>query len=234
MPEAPPVVRIEPGQPAYPSEMSGSRRAPVISAMGNLGLLSSLGIGFCGSRKATESGIALAADCAEQAVGAGLTVISGNAAGVDTAAHHAALAHGGSTILVLAEGMNHFRIRKEFRADWDWTRVLVLSQFVPEAIWQAYRAMERNELIIALSRALVVVEAGTTGGTLAAGMRGLQLGKPVFVADHDRADEVAPGNAQLLVKGAARLGRSQETGRANVAMLRDVASRQRPVQQMLL
>jgi DNA processing protein len=194
----------------------------VLSTLGNLDLLDTPGLGFCGSRKASEKGIAVTVDCAEQAVKAGFTVISGNAAGVDLAAHHTALAHGGATI------------RQELRPVWDWARVLVISQFVPQAVWQAYRAMERNDVIISLSRAMIVVEAGKTGGTLAAGLRTLQLGKPLFVAEYENIEQVAPGNAQLLGKGASRLRRSRETGRANVAALREIAAQQRPVQSLLL
>lgn len=234
MPETPPAVRLEPGKPGYPLSMSRGGKSPMLSTLGNLGLLDTPGLGFCGSRKASEKGIAVTIDCAEQAVKVGFTVISGNAAGVDLVAHHTALVQGGATILVLAEGIEHFRIKRELRPVWDWARVLVISQFVPEAIWKAYRAMERNDVIIALSRAMIVVEAGDTGGTLAAGLRTLQLGKPLFVADYENIENVAPGNAQLLGKGASRLRRSRETGRASVAALRAIAAQQRPVQSVLI
>lgn len=229
-----PTTLLEPGQKGYPPSMSQGGKAPALSMLGNMDLLATPGLGFCGSRKASEKGIAVAIDCAEQAVQAGFTVISGNAAGVDSAAHHTALKHGGSTILVLPEGIDRFRIRAELRPVWDWERVLVISQFVPNAVWQAYRAMARNELIIALSRAMIVIEAGETGGTLAAGMRSLEVGKPIFVADFENIDEVAPGNAQLLGKGAQRLRRSRETGRANVAALREIAGRPERIQSVLL
>lgn len=229
-----PAARLEPGHNRYPLSMSRGGKPPVLSTLGNLDLLDTPGLGFCGSRKASEKGIAITIDCAEQAVQAGFTVISGNAAGVDFAAHHTALEHGGSTILVLAEGIDRFRIRSELRPVWDWARVLVISQFVPNAVWQAYRAMARNELIIALSRAMIVIEAGETGGTLAAGLRSLEIGKPIFVADYENIELVAPGNAQLLGKGAQRLRRNRETGRANVEALREIAGRPERVQAVLL
>ncbi len=229
------TLGLEPSSPDYPASLRSGGRAPVLSALGNLSLLNGpAGLGFCGSRRASERGIAVTVDCAEQAVKAGLTVISGHAAGVDFAAHHTALAHGGATIIVLAEGIERFRIRKDMRPVWDWTRVLVISQFVPNAVWQAYRAMQRNDVIIALSRAMIVVEAGESGGTLAAGLRALKVGKPLFVADYDNLEQVAPGNARLLSEGAARLRRSRETGRAQVATIRDIATRAQPEQSALL
>lgn len=60
---------------------------------------------------------------------------------------------------VLPEGINHFRIKKILAGFWDWNRVLVISQFEPEDSWQTFRAMTRNQLIIALSHAMVVIEA---------------------------------------------------------------------------
>jgi DNA processing protein len=228
------VIELTPSHPRYPAGVVSGRKAPVLSALGNLDLLDRPGIGFCGSRKASEKGLSVAADCAEQAVAAGFVVISGNAAGIDLEAHRAALQHGGATILVLPEGIEKFRVRQELRPVWDWARVLVISQFVPQAVWQAYRAMERNEIIIGLSRAMIVVEAGETGGTLAAGLRTLEIGKPLFVAQYDNMEAVAPGNAQLLGMGAKRLMRSRETGKASVAMIHEIAIAPRPLQPALL
>jgi DNA processing protein len=232
--DRPTVIELTPSHPRYPAGVVSGRKAPVLSALGNLDLLDRPGIGFCGSRKASEKGLSVAADCAEQAVAAGFVVISGNAAGIDLEAHRAALQHGGATILVLPEGIEKFRVRQELRPVWDWARVLVISQFVPQAVWQAYRAMERNEIIIGLSRAMIVVEAGETGGTLAAGLRTLEIGKPLFVAQYDNMEAVAPGNAQLLGMGAKRLMRSRETGKASVAMIHEIAIAPRPLQPALL
>lgn len=234
MAATPSVIRLEPREPDYPAGIGVSGRAPVLSALGNLSLLKMPGLGFCGSRKASVKGIAVAEDCAEQAVKAGFAVISGYAAGVDFAAHRAALASGGTTVLVLAEGIERFSMRKELRPVWDWERALVISQFSPKATWKVWRAMQRNEVIIGISCAMVVIEAGEKGGTIAAGLRALELGKPLFVADYENIETVAPGNALLLAKGAKRLRRSRETGRANMTVLDDISKTFAPVQPVLL
>ena len=83
--------------------------------------------------------------------------------------------------------------------------------------------MERNALIIALSRAMIVIEAGDTGGTLDAGLQTLSVGKPLFVADYENIDTVAPGNSLLIGKGATRLRRSRHTGRANLEGLQRIS-----------
>lgn len=225
MTDRPSVNILKPDGVGYPAKLVAAlgNKAPVVYAMGNLGLFDAPGIGFCGSRKASEKGLETASDCAEQAAAAGLAVISGNAAGIDEAAHHAALQAGGATVLVLPEGIDHFRIRRSLRGVWDWRRVLVVSTFEPNAVWQAYRAMNRNGVIIALSRAMIVIEAGETGGTLNAGLSTLTAGKPLFVAVYEQMEAQAPGNAHLLDKGAHRLQRSRTTGRANLERVRIAA-----------
>jgi DNA processing protein len=226
--EWPAIRRIAPGMAEYPLALAVMRKPPVIHAMGNLSLLDQIGIGFCGSRKASEKGLETAADCADLAARDSIVVVSGNAAGVDLVAHSSALKAGGTTILVLPEGIDHFRIRKEFRSLWDWSRVLVLSQFEPTAPWQAYRAMERNAVIIALSRAMIVIEAGATGGTLNAGLTTLANGKPLFVAIYEKMAVNAPGNALLIERGGVPLAKSRTTGRANLDRVR-MAIHEHPV-----
>ncbi|MDX2101078.1 MAG: DNA-processing protein DprA [Alphaproteobacteria bacterium] len=216
---SPDVDRWSPTTTTYPNAVLGlyGSKSPELSVQGAISILDQPGIGFCGSRKASEQGIEIARDCAEQAVLDGYTVVSGYAAGVDEAAHHAALAAGGRTIIVLPEGINQFRIRRSLKAVWDWDRVLVISGFEPTAVWRAHQAMARNRLIVALSRAMIVIEAGETGGTLDAGRQTLAAQKPLFVVDY--AAQHAVGNPLLIAAGGMPLRRSRNTGRANLAEL---------------
>jgi DNA processing protein len=163
-------------------------------------LLTAHGIGVCGSRNASDEGLRAATACGEVATQQGLTVVSGYARGVDTTAHFSALSSGGSTVIVLPEGINRFRVKSGPVADaWNTERVLVVSQFSPGRPWSAGNAMARNNVIIGLSLALVVVEAGEKGGTLAAGTKALQLNKPVLAL----AFALNPrGNAALIRQGA--------------------------------
>lgn len=186
-----------------------------IYCMGNFGLLDIPGAGFCGSRKASPAGIAVAEDCALQIAESGYPVISGYASGVDMAAHKAALAAGGTTVIVLPEGIDHFRIKKEVTECWDWNRILVISQFAPEMRWTVFRAMGRNQVIIALSRAMIVIEAGEKGGTFAAGLASLKEKCPLFVVDYDD-NAHACGNRTLLQKGGHSLRKSAKTNRASL------------------
>lgn len=213
------VIEVNISDRNYPERVMlalGKSAPKTLYCQGNIDLLCSKGLGFCGSRKASNIGLSTAQDCAAQCAYNGITVVSGNAAGVDFSAHYSALENGGNTIFVLPEGINNFRIKKGMEKVWDWKRVLVLSQYAPEAPWKAFRAMERNKLIITLSHSVVVIEAGERGGTLNAGEQALKMNMPLFVAEYKDMLSHALGNKMLLDKGGVNLSKSAETNRANM------------------
>jgi len=123
-----------------------------------------------------------------------------------------ALSNRGTTVIVLAEGINHFRVRKgEFAGVWDPQRAVVVSQFAPDQKWFASGAMTRNAVISGLSDALVVVEAGETGGTLAAGEYALNNGQAVLALQLFGSP---PGNTVLIDKGAKVIRSRRHLGKA--------------------
>ncbi|HYI65050.1 MAG TPA: DNA-processing protein DprA [Allosphingosinicella sp.] len=204
---------------AYPERLKfllGSRAPERLYVLGNASLFERRAISFCGARDASEKGVMAAAVCARTASQHEYVVASGNARGVDRATHREALLQGGETILVLAEGIDRFRIPAELRDVWDWDRVLVLSQFDPVAIWRSYQAMARNSVIMGLSCAMIVVEAGENGGTRAAGEEALKLRVPLFAVDYGFDETIAPGNKMLIRRGATPLKKSRETGQPNL------------------
>ena len=195
----------------------GEKPPSQLEMKGNTELLKKAAIGFCGSRHVSQKGLDIARDCSEQLAKQDICVISGNAAGVDFQAHFTSLEAGGTTILVLAEGMGHFRIKKDIKPVWDWSRVLVISPFKEDETWKSWRAMSRNALLIALSEALIVIEAGETGGTIDAGKKALKAGHPLFVAWHQDMEQQARGNSLLLSRTETRkLVKSKQSGRANL------------------
>ena len=194
-------------------------KPPVLSCLGNLQLLEMPCVGFCGSRKPSHKGLDIARDCVEQLVKHGFAIVSGYAGGVDRQVHLSALQAGGATIVVLPEGLLNFSVRTILRRDWDWSRVLVVSEFLPDDVWRASRAMQRNKTIIGLSRAMVLVEAGAKGGTVDAGKRTLDLGRRLYVIEYDDMAESPAGNKLMLERGATPLLKSRRTGRANVSPL---------------
>jgi DNA processing protein len=85
--------------------------------------------------------------------------------------------------------------------------MLVLSEFHPDAPWSVGRAMQRNTMICALGRAMFVIEAGATGGTLAAGRTAMRLGRPLYAI---RYPDASAGNEILLHEGACALTRDSD------------------------
>jgi DNA processing protein len=188
----------------YPRALEALRNPPrILFYRGKLALAREPAVGMCGSREASPEGLAAARACGRAVARAGLAVISGYARGVDTETHLGALEVGGSTVIVLADGIEHFRIKRVFREAFDPDRVLVLSQFPPRQTWNAGAAMTRNGVIAALGRALVVIEANEAGGTLDAGLQGLALGRPVLALEFRSGPR--PGNELLFARGAHRV-----------------------------
>lgn len=207
---------VDPGYPEGLRRTLGDESPVLLLCTGNVELLEKRAVGFCGSREASEKGLATAWDAADMLAREGLNVVSGFAAGVDMNAHRAALTAGGTTTVVLAEGILRFRVKKEIRKDWDESRTLVISEFGPNLPWSVSHAMRRNHTICGLSRAMILIEARTSGGSVQAGRDCLSLGLPLFAAVYEGAPESATGNAELLERGARRLMKSRSTDRPNI------------------
>ena len=190
---------------SYPQRLARlSFAPPVLYLKGPVGLLHQRSIGMCGSRHASSEGLKAASSCGAEVSSQGLVVVSGYARGVDMATHIAALQANGETIIVLAEGICRFSVKRgEFADSYDEGRTLVLSQFPPRQPWSAGAAMTRNGVILGLSLGLVVVEAGATGGTLAAGKQALEVGRHVYALS---LGATPVGNTELITLGATPVG----------------------------
>ncbi len=195
------VTAVLRGSTKYPKLLNMIENAPpALFVLGNTSLLSEPSIGVCGSRNASDEGLRAAKICGQIAATRGLISVSGYARGVDMAVHVATLEHGGSTIIVLPEGIQKFKVKRgKIDTVWESSRTLVVSQFSPTQPWTTGGAMTRNSVIIGISLALVAVEAGETGGTLAAGKRALELGRPVITIEFTRTSR---GNSTLVDNGA--------------------------------
>jgi DNA processing protein len=202
------------GDPNYPAGLAAMGHSPaILFTWGNQDLLNEPGIGMCGSRNVSERGLRAAQQCGTEVANHGLIIISGYARGVDTETHLAALGSGGRTAIVLAEGISHFRRKKAFSdVDFDPSRIVVLSQFPPGQAWNVGAAMSRNRVIVGLGKALVVVEAGETGGTLDAGRQAIKSGKAVLALEFSEG-ATPPGNRILHELGAIAIRSRQQLAR---------------------
>lgn len=208
----------------YPNSLKtlGSNCPPILSCVGNVKLIQKKKVGFCGSRKASEKGLSVARDISQQVAKKNIVVVSGYASGIDQETHYWALKEGGETIIVLPEGIENFSIKKHVKEVWDWNRVLVISEFIPNAIWSVNRAMQRNTTIIALSDVMFLIEAKIKGGSIDAGYKTLSMGKPLFAPVYEGMPEEASGNQLLLTKGALPLRKRRENNKANLDKVFDV------------
>jgi DNA processing protein len=178
------ILTIPFGSGAYPRllvRQLGPEAPPVLFALGNLGALELQGIGVVGCRAATEYGLDVAEQIGGAVARAGGCVISGLARGVDAAAHTAALDAGGRTVAVLGCGVDvyypheNMKLQDRIRRDG-----LLLSEFLPGDAPRKYRFPHRNRIIAALSRAVVVVEAGEKSGAVRTGMHAMERGIPTY------------------------------------------------------
>ena len=223
----------------YPPTLRGMKRPPpVLYAQGDPAVMQKAGFGICGSRKASGRGIEIAGWFGAEVARLGVPEVSGYAKGVDTAAHLSALEAGGATVAVLAEGIFHFRRKREFAGlPGVVERMVVVSEFPPSRQWSAHGAMQRNATICGLSDAMVVVEAQATGGTLNAGLECLKQSKPLFVAQfgEDVGTPAPEGNLELIKRGGIPVNSPSELAeRLNGVKERRAAEATPPVRQLEL
>ena len=204
-----PVCQVGQSDGMYPKRLLsvlGEEAPETLYLQGNTSLLGLNGIGFCGTRRPSQKGFDTVRDYAKRvAKKSGFIVISGNAAGVDLEAHYHAFLAGGSTILVLPEGIKHLRIKRALKPVWDWKRVLVISQFDPGTSWNLFHATAHNQVIIGLSKAVIAIEAEEKGEAVYAGMEALRLKRKLYVVKYQDMSVSGRGNKKLLGLGGKHL-----------------------------
>lgn len=208
----------------YPNrlrEVLGDQAPPVLFAWGNLALTERPAVAACGSRDASADGLAFASRFAEEAANRRFNVVSGYARGIDMAAHQAALASGGTTTIVLAEGILGFRPKVEVQDMVNPEACLVLSEFPPRLPWTIGNAMARNRTICALADVAVVIEPRGKGGTFEAGRTCVQLGVPAWVKAGKTKSEA--GWTELVAQGL-KLVIEDSTGKPDTDPLFEAAA----------
>lgn len=191
----------------YPERLRrllGEKAPPVLYVMGNLALFEERSVAIIGTRKPSAVGREAARSYAGALGRAGWMVTSGNAPGVDAAAHSGALEAGGSTLVYPPMPLDAYKPNFDL-ADAGAARVLVASPFPPGTAVEAWRFLRRNELVAAQAGASLVAETGTRGGTLNTVKHVRRLRRVLFVtalpdeAPHRRAHEMlAAGGARWL------------------------------------
>ena len=134
-----------------------------------------LSIGVVGTRKASMYGIRSAHTISYELAKCGVTIVSGGALGIDTAAHMGCLAADGVTIAVLGCGINYDYLRENAKMRSDITyKGAVISEYPPDTEAYGYHFPQRNRIISALSDGVLVIEAGSKSGSLITVSRALE------------------------------------------------------------
>ena len=170
------------------------------------------GLAIVGGRRASEQGQADARWFARVASERGLTIISGLAHGIDTAAHEGALEGRGGTIAVLAHGRDHVYPRHNAGL---LERIIrghgaAVTEYPDGTPARPFQFPCRNRIIAGLARAVLVVEAAPRSGSLITARHALDVGVSVFVVPGSiHALENQGGNA-LIREGAQLVQSPQE------------------------
>ena len=179
--------------------------APVaLYVRGNSAVLLSAQLAIVGSRNPTAGGARTARDFASFLAGAGLTITSGLAVGIDTAAHEGALAGSGRTIAVLGSGLDliYPPENTDLAARIVGQGGAVLSEFPPGTPPRRENFPRRNRLISGLSLGTLVVEAARQSGSLITARLASEQGREVFAIPGSIHNPLARGCHDLLRQGA--------------------------------
>jgi DNA processing protein len=181
----------------YPSNLRMiHQRPPVLFMQGTDDGRDATSVAVVGTRQPTPQGIEQAQQLAAGLVSRGIPVISGLAAGIDSAAHTAALAAGGRTVAVIGTGIDrayppqNADLQNEIAA-----RGLVISQFLPGSPPTKVSFPMRNAVMSGYALATVIVEAAYRSGARMQARLALQHGRHVFLLrsllQHDWARDYA-------------------------------------------
>ena len=202
------AIHIYPSDAAYPEALRALAPAPEVWVRGTVVADDALAIAIVGARRASTYGLEVAERFASELAARGVTIVSGFARGIDTAAHRGALAAGGRTLAVLGAGIDvvyppeNVALAREVEA-----RGALLTQFPPGTPPLPYNFPTRNRMLAALVLGVVVVEAAERSGSLITAGFAADLGREVFAVPGKITSPTSVGAHRLLRDGATLVER---------------------------
>jgi len=194
---------LRPEDPGYPALLAAIPSPPILWVRGALEPGDALAVAIVGSRRPTAYGLHVAESLAAELAARGVTIVSGFARGIDSAAHRGALRVGGRTLAVLGHGVDIVYppesrdLAREVEAGG-----ALLSQFAPGTPPLPYHFPTRNRTLAGLVLGVVVVEAAAQSGALiTAGFAG-DHGREVFAIPGKITSDQSSGTNRLLQDGA--------------------------------
>jgi DNA processing protein len=200
------AVLVTLGDPRYPRPLREIFDPPLaLFARGRVELLESLSLGVVGTRRPTPYGLAAAERLSADLAHAGLTVVSGMARGIDTAAHKGALSVGGGTVAVLGCGVDvvYPSENRKLAADLA-VKGLIVSEFPMGAVAFPQNFPIRNRIISGISVGVMVVEGAQYSGSAITAKLAMDQGREVFAVPGNITSKLSWG-PNLLIKQGARL-----------------------------
>jgi DNA processing protein len=189
--------------PAYLNEIE--HPPPVLYVKGTLLQDDSWAVAIVGTRRISAYGRQVTDEIASGLAHGGVTVVSGLARGVDAVAHQAVLKAGGRTIAVLGSGIDrvyppeHRRLAEQITGCG-----ALVSDYPLGTPPEGPNFPPRNRIISGLSRAVVVIEAGESSGSLITAAFAAEQGREVFAVPGSIYAPMSRG-ANLLIQQGARL-----------------------------
>ncbi len=191
--------------PLYPRQLREIHAPPIVLYVwGELTERDQHALAVIGSRRTTHYGLEAAKKLSYQLAYAGLTIISGLARGIDTAAHQGALAAKGRTVAVLGSGLSKLYppenavLAEKIQSG----NGAVVSEFSMEIEPDRQTFPMRNRIISGWSNGVLVVEAGLNSGALISVTQALEQGRSIYaVPGHINAPS-AQGSNRLIQQGA--------------------------------
>jgi DNA processing protein len=160
-------------------------------------------LAIVGSRRASFEGINLAEKIAQTLSSVGITIVSGLARGVDSAAHKGALKGEGKTIGVLGCGIDicyppeNKRLMEQMGDE-----AVVLTEYMPGEQPLQFHFPERNRIIAGLAKGILVIEASQKSGSLITARLGLEYGREVMAIPGSVFSDEYRGANKLIKEGA--------------------------------
>ena len=188
----------------FPMRLSeGLTPPPILFVRGNADLLRQASVGIVGSRHATPQAMRIAGDFGRTLSEQNITVISGMAAGIDTAAHHGALQGAGSTIAVWGTGIDRIYPQSNQKLAYQIAEQgAIVSEFPLGTRPLAGNFPRRNRLIAGLAQAVLVVEAALESGSLITARLAGEMGREVMAIPGSIDNPHSKGCHKLIKDGA--------------------------------
>ena len=210
----------------YPATLRRTSNPPLaLFVAGDVDLLWYPAVAIVGSRAATPAGLDNAAAFARVIAGSGLAVASGMAAGIDTAAHAAALAvEGGRTLAVLGTGPDIAYPRSNAVLHGRIVRSgAVVTEHLPGTLPRPEHFPSRNRILAGLALGTVVIEAAERSGALITARLAADAGREVFAVPGSIHNPLARGCHRLIRDGAALVEDASELITALAPQARQLA-----------